>query len=236
MRLANILLFSATFIASVILLVAMQRRKLVRRLSLFVALMLFYIVRAVILLAGAKLFDRAEYLQVASLMSLFDFALQLALAYLLTRRLTQSRIAGRDLAGRRLRDSALLLFAVGLLIAGTLTMLLVSVLPGYSPVPLDRGIVFSGLLFLLLLLVPKRSLSTAERRLLRGFCIVSAANILSECGRTLAAAQHDARLFLGWAYANSIVWVAVLVFWILRLQTSPSASYTAGDTATELAS
>jgi hypothetical protein len=222
MRLANVLLLFVTFIATVTLLAIMQRRRLLRRLSLFVALLLLYILRAVILLAGAKLFDPGQYFQIASLMSLVDLALQLALAYFLTRRLIRSRISGRHLSDRRLRDSALFLFAVALLIAGGVTMLLVSALPGYSPVPLDRGVVFSGLVFLFLLVVPERSESTAEARLLWGFCVISGANILSQCGRTLAAAQHDPRLFLISAYGNTVVWVGVLVFWILRFQTSPA--------------
>ncbi|HEV2577440.1 MAG TPA: hypothetical protein VGU25_09540 [Acidobacteriaceae bacterium] len=221
MRLANVLLLFVTFIASVALLAVMQRRHLIRRLSLFAALLLLYILRAAILQVGMKVFDPASYFQVASLMSLFDLALQLAIAYSLTRRFIQSRVTRH--AGRRLRDSALFLFAAALLIAGGLTMLLVSVLPDLSPAPLDRGAVFTGFVFLFLLVLPKRSDNTAERRLLLGFWIVSVASILSQSGRTLAASQHDARLFLVWAYANSLVWVGVLVFWILRLRdTSPA--------------
>lgn len=224
MYLANVLLLFATFVASVILLAAIWQRKLMRRLSLFVALMIFFIVRAIVLLVGMKVFDPVDYLQLASFMSLVDLGLQLALAYSLARRFTQFRLETRHFAGRRLQDSTLFLFAVSVLSAGILTMLLISVLPDYSPVPLDRGIVFAGFVFLALLFVLQRTKNTAEGRLLLGFCIVSVANILSQCGRTWAGAQHAPRLFLFWAYANTVVWVGVLVFWILRLQATPHAA------------
>jgi len=222
MHFANTALLLVTFIASATLLVVMQRRRLMGRLPLFVALILLYIVRTFVLLVGMKSLNRAAYLQISSLMSLFDLALQLALAYSLLRHFTQSRLDNRHFSGRRLQDSALFLFAIGLLLAGCLTMLLISALPGYSPVPLDRGAVLSGLVFLFLLAVQRRSEDTAEARLLVGFCVISAANILSQCGKTLAAFQHDPRLFLAWAYGNTAVWVGVLVFWILRLR-DPSA-------------
>lgn len=223
MRFANIFLLIVTFIASVTLLTLMQRRKLMRRLYLFVALMLLYIVRAAVLLIGVKLFNPTAYFQVASVLSLFDLVFQLTLAFWLARRLTQPQFGVRAVTGRRIRNSAGILFVAGLLIAAALTTLLVFLLPSYSPVPLDRGIVFTGLVFLFLLVALERSENTVEGRLLLGFCIVSAANILSQCGRMLAAAQHNPRLFLICAYANTLVWVGVLLFWILRLQTTSPA-------------
>lgn len=236
MHLANILLLLVTLIATVALLAALHRRKLIRRLSLFIALMLFYIARAGILIAGVRLFPPAVYLQVESALSVLDLALQLVLAYWLIRRLNQSPLAAHHSTGRRLRDFAWLRFVAALVIAGSLTVLLVSVLPDYSPVPLDRGIAFSGLVFLFLLVFAKRRENLVEGRLLLGFCIVSVANILSQCGRTLAAAQHDPRLFLIWAYANTAVWIGVLVFWILRLRVTSSASFSVADGATAIAS
>lgn len=236
MRLANILLLLVTLIATGALLAALHRRRLIRRLSLFIALMLFYIARAGILIAGMRLFSLPVNLQLESALSLLDLALQLALAYWLIRRLTQSPLTGRRFTGRRLRDFAWLRFAAALVIAGSLTVLLVAMLPDYSPVPLDRGIAFSGLVFLFLLVFPKRRENIVEGRLLLGFCIVSVANILSQCGRTLAAAEHDPRLFLIWAYANTAVWIGVLVFWIVRLQVSSSSGLPVADRTTAMAS
>lgn len=228
MRFANGILLFVTFIASATLLVMMQRRRLIRRLSLFATLILFYILRSIVLLVGIRLFRQAAYLQISSLMSLLDLGLQLTLAYSLLRQFTRPRVGSSHPANRKLRNSAMLLCVVGLVLAGGVTVLLVSALPGFSPYPLDRGVVFSGLIFLFLLIVPARSDNTAEARLLLGFCVVSAANILSQCGRTLAATQHDAHLFLIWAYGNTVVWVGVLVFWILRLQDSPPRPEVAG--------
>ena len=224
MRLANILLLLVTLIATVALLAALHRRKLIRRLSLFAALMLFYIVRAGVLLGGVKLWYPATYLQVESVLSLFDLILQLVLAYWLIRRLTVPRFKSLRFASPGFLDSAWLRFAAGVVMAGGLTVLLVSLLPGYSPVPLDRAIIFSGLMFLFLLVLPVRKENIIEGRLLLGFCVVSVANILSQCGRTLAAAENDPRLFLIWVYANTAVWIGVLVFWILRLQVGSSSS------------
>lgn len=218
MHFINGLLLSVTFIASVTLLAMMQRRKLIGRLFLFFVLLVFYVLRSAVLITGMKVFDRATYVQVASLMSLVDLGLQLALAYSLIRSLTQSRLSGLSSATPRLRDSALFLFAIALLVAGGLTLGLVSAVPVYSPVPLDRGIIFCGIVFLLLLFVRNRNANTPEARLVIGFSIVGAANILAQYGRSMAAAQHNPRLFLACAYANIAVWICVLVFWILRLQ------------------
>jgi hypothetical protein len=165
-----------------------------------------------------RLLDRALYVELASVMSLADLALQLAVAWSLIHSFTQARPGRRGRQAARFWNSALILFAVGLVVAGALTVVLVSALPIHSPVPLDRGILFSGLMFLLLAFVPGRTANAPENRLLVGFCAVSTANILAQYGRMFAAAQHDARLFLGWTYANIAVWVCVLVFWILRLQ------------------
>jgi hypothetical protein len=236
MRFTNDLLLFVTFIASVTLLAVMYQRGLIRRLLLFSVLLMFYVLRAAVLIIGVKIFDRGTYLQVASFASLVDLGLQLALAYTLARRLKPLRRSAQKAAAPRPWNSPWFLFASGLLVAGALTfaVALVSSLPGRSPVPLDRGVIFGGFVFLFLLVAFERSENTAERRLLSGFCIVSAANILSQCGRSLAAGQHDARLFLAWAYGNTVVWVAVLVFWILRLQASPSGIEVAGGTTVTL--
>jgi hypothetical protein len=218
MHFTNELLLSVTFLASILLLATMQRRRLIRRLFLFFALLVFYVLRSAVLIFGVKVFDRAAYIQVASLMSLVDLGLQLALAYALIRSFTGPRPTVRGPATPRLQDSALFLFAVALLVAGGLTLGLVSALPIYSPVPVDRGVVFCGLVFLLLLFVRYRRANVPEARLLIGFCIVSAANILAQFGKTIAAAQNDPRVFLAWAYGNIAVWICVLVFWIFRLQ------------------
>lgn len=218
MHFINSLLLSVTFIASVTLLVMMQRRNLIGRLYLFFVLLVFYVLRSAVLIIGMKVFDRATYIQVASVMSLVDLGLQLALAYSLIRSLTRLGVSVRGSATSRLRDSALFLFAIALLVAGGLTLGLVSAVPVYSPVPLDRGIIFCGFVFLLLLFVRNRNANAPESRLLIGFCIVGAANILAQYGRSMAAAQHNPQLFLACAYANIAVWICVLVFWILRLQ------------------
>ena len=218
MRFINGLLLSVTFLASMSLLAVLQRRGLIKRLPLFVVLLVFYILRSAVLIIGAKFFDRATYIQVASLMSLLDLGLQLALAYSLTRSLVQLRLNAEGPTTFRLRDSSFFLFAAAVLVAGGLTLALVSALPIYSPVPLDRGIVFSALVFLLLLFVRNRNANAPEDHLLIGFCVVSAVNILAQYGRTMAAVQHDPRLFLAWAYGDITVWVCVLLFWILRLQ------------------
>lgn len=217
MQFINGLLLSVTFIASVTLLLMMHQRGLIRRLFLFFVLLLFYVLRSALLLVGMKAFDRAAYVQIASLTSLVDIGLQLALAYSLARSLTKIPRAGRA-ETRGLSDSAWFLFAVALLLAGGLTLTLVYALPIYSPVPLDRGVLFGGLVFLLLFFVRRRDPGSPEAFVLTGFCIVSVANILSQYGRTLAAAQHDPRLFLASAYGSAAVWMCVLLFWILRLQ------------------
>ncbi len=220
MRVINGLLLFTTLVASVSLLATLQRRSLIGRLPFFFALLVFYILRSAVLLVALKLFNQAIYLQIADLTSLLDLLLQLALAYSLVRIFTQQRPRAQP-AGSRLFGSALFLFSAALLGAALLTLGVVATLPVYSPVPLDRAIVLSGFVFLLLLFVRHTPAHTPARRVLIGFAVVSVANILAQYGRTISAAHRDPRLFLVCAYANSIVWIAVLVFWIIRLHPAP---------------
>lgn len=223
MRVINPLLLFTTLVASITLLGVMWQRRLSRRLLLFFVLLVFYVVRSAVLLVAVRLFNPATYANVSELMSLLDIVLQLVLAYSLIHFLTRLRRNAKP-AGSRLLGSAVFLFSAALLCAALLTMGVVAALPVYSPVPLDRAIVFTGFVFLLLLLfVRRRGGNTPESRLLIGFSIASAANIIAQYGRTLSAAQNDPTLFLLWAYANAVVWIGVLVFWIIRLRpTSPA--------------
>jgi len=213
MQFINGLLMSVTFFASVTLLVILQQRKLVGRLLLFFVLLVFYVLRSAVLLFGMRAFDRAAYLEIEFFTSLVDLGLQLALAYFLIRSLTRLQHRGPV----RLQNSAWFLFGATLLVAGALTAALGFILPVYSPVPVDREVVLSGLVFLLLVFVRNRDKSSPEAAVLTGFWVVSAVNILAQFGRTIAASHRDPRLFISWAYANSAMWVCVLVFWILRL-------------------
>ncbi len=219
MHFINSLLLSVTFVASIALLVIMQQRGLIRRLRLFFVLLLLYVLRSAVLMIGLRLFDRSTYMQVASALSLLDFGLQLALAYSLARNFSRVRPGAEGEAGGGILNSALAQFASAVFLAAALTLGLVTAFPMHSPVPLDRGVLLSGFVFLLLLVfVRNRSASAPEACVLVGFCVVSAANILAQYGRSAAAVQHQPGLFLAWSYGNIAIWVGVLVFWIFRLR------------------
>jgi hypothetical protein len=227
MHFTNDVLFWVTLLASLSLLATLQQRRLVKRLAVFFVLLVFYVLRSAALMIGVKALDRAAYVELASAMSLVDLGLQLTLAYSLVRSLTRLRLSTGVSTARSFRDSAPILFAIAILGAGALTVAMVSAVPVHSAVPLDRTIVFSGFVFLLLLLLGDSKANSPEGRVLVGFCIVGAANILAQYGRTAAAAEHNARLFLACAYGDVAVWTGALVFWILRLQSTGGAAASA---------
>ncbi len=128
-------------------------------------------------------------------------------------------------------------------------------LPAYSPAPADRGILFTGFLFLTLraiTLIPRQrtpirsaaqpsppplpgSISSAAppshssrnpaQAILSGLALYGLAAILSQAGRSLVASHHQAQAFALWSYTNALVWLAVLLFWIIRFAPAAAAAF-----------
>ncbi len=187
---------------------------------LFSALLFFYIVRSSLLFGLFHHASRTTYATFYSDLSLLDIILQIALAVELS--LAILRCGSKSLLPRGL------LIPLLFLLAAASTGALAAVLPAHSPVPADRGILFTGLLFLLLLAWSLSARLTPWRRsVLIGLAAISGSGILSQSAKAIAAAHHNAHLFSLWSYGNAGAYLIVLLFWVLRcgsVTTKPTLS------------
>lgn len=171
------------------------------------ALLFFYIVRSNLLFLLFHHISRTTYATFYSDLSLLDTILQIALAVELS--LTILRSGSKSPLPRSLLISLLLL------LAAVFTGVLAAVLPAHSPVPADRGILFTGFLFLLLFawsLFVK--LTPWRRSVLIGLAVIGGSGILSQSAKALAALHHDAHLFSLWSYGSAGAYLIVLLFWV----------------------
>jgi len=84
--------------------------------------------------------------------------------------------------------------------------------------PIDRGILFTSTLFLMVFLacLPKKT-PALVRQIAGGFALYASASILCQIGRTLAAAERNVTSFNRWSYAEVAAYLAAVLFWIFAL-------------------
>jgi hypothetical protein len=202
------------------LLLLLFRRRMASQVVLLTTLLFFYIVRSSLLFGLSHHISRTAIETLFSWLSLLDIMLQIALAVELS--LAILRSGSKSLLRRSL------LIPLCFLLAGALTTALTAVLPAQSPVPADRGILFTGFLFLLLLAGSTSVRLTLWRRsVLIGFAAIGGSGILSQSAKAIAASHHDAHLFSLWSYGSAGVYLIVLLFWMLcckTVRTTPTLS------------
>lgn len=193
------------FVLQVTLLVLLARRRLAAEVWVFTGLLLFYAVRSVALYGLMRPLPRETYGELYSGLSLADFVLQLSLAAELL------ASAVRSTRNRLLGGAAMLATAAGI------TKGLAALLPARSPVPADRGTIFTGVLFALLFGVAARvRLRTWPRAVVTGLAVVGVAGTIAECGKSVAAYHRDGHAYVAWSYGGGAVYVLVLLYWIFN--------------------
>jgi len=204
----------------VCLLFLLFRRRMASQVALFSALLLFYTARSSLLFGLFHHISPTAYATLYSWLSLLDIMLQIAVVVELA--LAILRSGSKSLLPRSL------LIPLCFLLAAAFTGALTAVLPAHSPVPADRGILFTGFLFLLLLAwslsVP---LTLWRRSVLIGLAAIGGSGILSQSAKAIAARHHNTHLFSLWAYGNAAAYLIVLFFWVLRCKpvtTTPNLS------------
>ena len=190
------------------LLFLLFRRRMASQVVLLSALLFFYIVRSSLLFGLSHHISRTAFETLYSWLSLLD----IMLADRGRRRTLPGDLALRFEIASSARSSDTLLF----LLAAAFTRALTAVLPAHSPVPADRGILFTGFLFLLLLAWSLSVRLTLWRRsVLIGFAAIGGSGILSQSAKAIAALHHNAHLFSFLSYENAGVYLIVLLFWVL---------------------
>jgi hypothetical protein len=190
-------------------------RGLFRRLPCFLALIGFYALRAALLLLFLKRLDHTLYAETYQALSLAALLLQLAVAVEIALHLIHRPV--------RFLKPALVLLPVAAWLAA---MLFWQSLPVHSRVPPDRLQIFASTLMILLCVLTfiataaVRSLAIL-RTVMAGFAVYALMDLVSTAGRTLAATQRNPSAFAAWSYTDSIAWLLVLIFWLLRLRDVP---------------
>ena len=170
------------------LFVLMVQRKLLRPLPLFALLLAFYSVRSVLQFALPHTLSRESYGVMYSAFSVADLLLQVALAMSLVFSARTPR--NLSVVQRMLGCIALILLSV------SLTAGITALLPVHSPVPADRGSIFTGILFVIMFLVAAAfRIRSVQAVVLAGMALVGAAGTLAQVGKALAAAHRDAHAF-----------------------------------------
>ena len=220
MAIAQTALLVIALVLQAWLLFLLFRRRMASQVVLLSALLLFYILRSSLLFGLSHHISRTASETLYNWLSLLDIMLQIALAVELS--LAVLRSGSKSLLRRSL------LIPLLFLLAAAFSSALTAVLPAYSPVPADGGVLFTGFLFLLLLAWSLSVRLTLWRRsVLIGFAAIGGSGILSQSAKAIAALHHNAHLFSFWSYENAGVYLIVLLFWVLRcrpVRTAPAVS------------
>jgi hypothetical protein len=218
----NTSIWAIGLILQCLLLGALARRGVARRLPLFTALVGFYVVRSVFLFAAFGHLSTDTYSLTYQALSLMDIVFQVLVAWELFSGGRQYPPAPAHSAA--VQDSLwrrLALFSALLVGSAAVTWGLSAAVPANPNVRMDRGVLLSSALMLAVAAVTffwlRNSRGPATRRVLEGFAILAASGILAQIGRALAARHRDAWAYGFWSYLAAVAYLAVLLFWLVAL-------------------
>ena len=209
----NLVLWSAGMALQAALLVLLVPRRIAGTFPFFSGLIGFYLLRSAGLVAFSHLLSRSSYALVFSGLGVADVLLQTAVTWELFS-------AARPYApARRLAAFG------GMMVGAAAFAVVAAKLIAASPrAPIDRSVVFSGALFLLVWIASLfMGSASLPLRILTGFAAYGGVGILCQMERTMAAAHRDAAGFGRWSYVEAAGYLAAIVYWICLLPRSGSA-------------
>jgi hypothetical protein len=196
------------------LLATLLLRGIARRLPAFTGLIGFYLMRSLLLFVLPGHVAAPVFASIYNGLSWLDLVLQTFVAWELFKAL---RSGASERAGTsRLRRAAV--FAGCALLSASVSWSLSLAVPANPRAPMDRGVLFAGMLMLAVAAVSARQRGmTVARQLIAGFGLLGLTSILCQVERTLAAYHRDAVAFQGWSYPVPFVYLAVVGLWLLSL-------------------
>ncbi len=214
----NNVLWTIGLILQVLLLAALLRGGLARRLPLFTGLMAFYIGRSVFLFAGYGLMADEDYSFSEQVLSLVDILFQILVAWELLR-------GGRSDPGVHTQPPPVgrraLLFSALIVGSAVLAWGLSEISPLDRSRQFDRGVIFTAALMLLVAACTffrkTGPPAAAAKLVLAGFALLSVAGISAQVGKTLAQFERNPRAYYLWSYVAIVAYLAVLGFWLVAL-------------------
>jgi len=193
------------------LLALMFLRRIAGRVPSFTVLLAFYPLRAVVLYFLVGHIAPDDYLSLYHGLAVVALVLVLITAIELSWRLWEVL--------PRARWGLLATPFVAALIAESLWR----VLPMKSLVPADRIEMFeSAMMVLLCGFALAGRAPEFLRKVLAGLAVFGLVDLMATAGKNFAAQRRDGAMFAGWSYANTGVYVLVVLFWLLTLQNEAS--------------
>jgi len=214
----NTALWTVGLVLQFLVLVALLRSGLARRLPFFTALIAFYLARSAFLYVGSSLIEDDAYKVCTQVLSLIDLAFQVVVAWELLnggRRMGNAPIEGAS------RGRLAILFAVMIVVSAAVAWGLSEVSPINRFKQFDRGVILTSTLWILVaasVIFRKRELhATAANRLLAGYFFLGAAGISGQIGRAVSASARNGHAYIAWSYVTALVYLAVSAFWLIAL-------------------
>jgi hypothetical protein len=207
----NLSLWITGLALQAILLVLLFRRRLARRMPVFTFLFGFYLLRAGVLYALSSDSSSVWYGNLYNTLSMADLCLQVLVAVEIAIHALRNTEAWRR--DNRLRTAAL--FSAGIAIAAALAIYF----PERGRVPIDRGIIFSTLLMLFLLIwMAVAHVGGAPRRVTEGFVLYGVVATLAGIGRNIAILHRSRGGYAAASYTGTGVYLCVVIFWLFALR------------------
>jgi hypothetical protein len=217
----NLILWIVSLGLQIILLAVLLRRGLIGRIPLFTVLIAFYVLRSTVLYTLSSHFGGPSFALILSALAITDIVLQVAVAWELFSAAASSGappvIATGMAPGSFL--TRLVKFSLLLITAAAFATVLSTMVHASPRAPVDRGILFTSTLFLLVFLASLAPQTPAlVRRIAGGFALYAGASILCQIGRTLAAVKRDVIWFNRWSYAEVVSYLAAVLFFLMVCQ------------------
>ena len=207
-----------------LLLAALWARRLLVRLRYFAVLVGFYCCRSVMLVVlsgGGRKFVSPLLL---TCLALVDIALQMAVAWRIFTAVSMANVRfalkGSSTHTEKLRLTGI--FSMLVLLAAGCSVALPLCVPGTRLYQMDRSVLVTSFLFLLIAATTNWRLpSRICLRLAQGFAFYAAACMVGQVSCTLAATARDAHTFTHRSYIEPIAYLLTVMFWLYAIYREP---------------
>ncbi len=204
-------IWSVSLVLQFGLLALMFLRRIAGRIPSFTVLLVFYPVRAAVLYFLSGHLAKDDFLSLYQGLALAALVLVILVAAELGWRLW--KVLSRARWGLLATPVVAAVAAQGLWRS----------LPTKSLVPADRVEMFgSALMILLFAFALAGRAPEFLRKVTGGLAAFGLVDLMATTGKHIAAERRDAAMFAGWSYANSGVYVLVVLFWMLSLRRQTS--------------
>jgi hypothetical protein len=198
------------------------RRGVARQFPGFAALLVFYPVRAALLVALSGRIEADDYDTTVHVLSVLELALQAWVAVEIVLRLVRAMgswmVGGPTMRGSTWRRGMAVLALAA--VAFCLTAATFHLLPQDQPA--DRMQIMAGFLMIELFLVALKVADSTNLVLIpAGFAAFAVLQLASLAGCVYATAHQNTDAYLAWSYVPGCGYLAVVVFWIAALKGQP---------------